>query len=68
MEAKWSERVDSSDAKTIRQIAALVARAKTHRQKVARQAIICRTRLDHPIDNNIEAVNWFNISKLSEFK
>jgi predicted AAA+ superfamily ATPase len=63
LEAKWSERVDSSDARTIRQIAALMAKAKPHPQKVAGQAVICRTPLEHPIDDNIEVVNWFNISR-----
>jgi predicted AAA+ superfamily ATPase len=66
LEAKWSERVDSSDARTIRQIAALMAQCKPHPQIIARQAVICRTPLDHPIDDNIQAVNWFNISKIVE--
>jgi uncharacterized protein len=66
LEAKWSERADSNDAKTIKQIAALMAQAKPLPQKIAKQAVICRTPLDHPIDEHIEAVNWFNIAKIIE--
>jgi uncharacterized protein len=60
LETKWTERPDKSDARTIEQIASLFAEAKPHPLALGRQAVICRTTMDYPLTETVEAVSWNN--------
>ena len=62
LETKWTERPDRSDARTIEQIAALMAEAKPHRFTLGRQAVICRAAMDYPLTETVEAANWYDLA------
>jgi uncharacterized protein len=66
LETKWTERPDKSDARTIEQIAALMAEAKPHPLTLSRQAVICRAAMDYPLTDSVEAVNWHNLAGILE--
>lgn len=63
LETKWTERPDKSDARTIEQIAALLAEAKPHPLTLGRQAVICRAAMDYPLTDTVEAANWYHLAE-----
>jgi uncharacterized protein len=59
LEVKWTERPEKNDVRTMHQIASLLAEAKPHPLRVARQGVVCRTPSDYPIDSTSEAIHWY---------